>query len=104
MKWEYDARDRIVALHTYRSPGSTLDTVPSSGSDVTRWNYDSVTGVLLNKTYADGSKTTYTYDNWGRMLTRKHARGVVTTYGYDSVTGQVASITHSDGTPSVSIG
>lgn len=103
MKWEYDSRDHMVALHTYRFPGSMLDTVPSSGSDVTRWNYDPVTGALLDKTYADGSRTTYTYDNWGRVLTRKHARGVVTTYGYDSVTGQVASITHSDGTPSVSL-
>lgn len=103
MRWEYDSKDRIVALHTYRSPGSTLDTVPSSGSDVTRWNYDSITGVLLNKAYVDGSKTTYTYDDWGRILTRNHSRGVVTTYEYDPATGQVASITHSDGTPSVSI-
>ncbi len=103
MKWEYDAMDRIVALHTYRSSGSTLDTVPSSGSDVTRWNYDPVTGVLLNKTYANGSKTSYAYDDWGRVLTRKQARGVLTTYGYDAATGKVSSINHGDGTPSVSI-
>lgn len=103
MKWEYDSTDHIVALHTYRFPGSMLDTVPSSGSDVTRWSFDSVTGVLLDKIYADGSRTTYTYDNWGRVLTRKHARGVVTTYGYDPATGQVTSVTHSDGTPSVFI-
>lgn len=103
MKWEYDTMDRMVALHTYRSSGSILDTVPSSGSDVTRWNYDPIKGVLLDKTYADGSKASYTYDSWGRPLTRKQDRGVVTTYGYDVVTGQLTNIRHSDGTPSVSI-
>lgn len=103
MKWEYDTMDRMVALHTYRSSGTILDTVPSSGSDVTRWNYDPIKGVLLDKTYADGSKTSYTYDSWGRLLTRKQDRGVLTTYGYDVVTGQLTNIRHSDGTPSVSI-
>lgn len=103
MKWEYDTMDRMVALHTYRFSGSILDTVPSSGSDVTRWNYDSIKGILLDKTYADGSKTSYTYDSWGRPLTRKQDRGVVTTYGYDIITGQLTNIRHNDGTPSVSI-
>lgn len=103
MKWEYDEQDHIVALHTYRSSGKILDTVPSSGSDVTCWHYDPATGVLLEKVYADGSKTLYTYDKWWRLVTRAQARGIVTTYEYDSVTGQVALITHSDGTPSVSI-
>lgn len=103
MKWEYDTMDRMVALHTYRFSGSILDTVPSSGSDVTRWNYDPIKGVLLDKIYADGSKTSYTYDSWGRPLTRKQDRGVVTTYGYDIVTGQLTNLSHSDGTPSVSI-
>lgn len=103
MKWEYDEHNHIMALHTYRFSGNTLDMVPSSGSDVTRWNYDPATGVLLEKIYADGSKTSYTYDEWWRLMTRVQARGVVTTYEYDPATGQVASITHSDGTPSVSI-
>lgn len=57
----------------------------------------------MEKVYADGSKTLYTYDKWWRLVTRAQARGIVTTYEYDSVTGQVALITHSDGTPSVSI-
>ena len=103
MKWEYDAGDRMVALHTYRSSGSTLDTVPSSGSDVTRWNYDPVTVVLLDKTYANGSKTSYVYDNWGRLVKRTQSRGVHTIYGYNEATGKVSSIQHNDGTPSVSI-
>ena len=77
-----------MALHTYRSSGKILDTVPSSGSDVTCWHYDPATGVLLEKVYADGSKTLYTYDKWWRLVTRAQARGIVTTYEYDSVTGQ----------------
>lgn len=103
MKWEYDDRDRIIALHTYRSPSATLDTIPSSTADVTRWNYDSISDILLNKTYADGSFTSYTYDEWGRVVTRRQSRGVVSTYEYDNITGKLSSVTHSDGTPSVFI-
>lgn len=102
IKWEYDAMDRIVALHTYRSSGSVLDAIPSSDSDITRWTYNPVTGLLMNKTYADGSMTSYYHDDWGRVVTRIQSRGVTTTYQYDSVSGKIASITHSDGTPSVS--
>lgn len=103
MKWEYDDRDHIIALHTYRSPSATLDTIPSSTADVTRWNYDSISDILLNKTYADGSFTSYTYDEWGRVVTRRQSRGVVSTYEYDNITGKLSSVTHSDGTPSVFI-
>lgn len=90
-------------MHTYRSPSATLDTIPSSTADVTRWNYDSISDILLNKTYADGSFTSYTYDEWGRVVTRRQSRGVVSTYEYDNITGKLSSVTHSDGTPSVFI-
>lgn len=103
MRWEYDEQDRIVALHTYRSGDDILDVAPESGSDVTRWNYEEASGFLLNKTYADGSRISYTYDEWGRILTRTQSRGVKTIYQYDEVTGKLISITHSDGTPSVMI-
>lgn len=102
IKWEYDAMDRIVALHTYRASGSVLDAIPSSDSDITRWTYDPVSGLVVNKTYADGSMTSYYHDDWGRLGTRIQSRGVTTEYQYDTVSGKIASITHSDGTPSVS--
>lgn len=82
MKWEYDDQDHIVALHTYRLPGFTVDVIPSSGSDVTCWEYDSLTGMLLNKSYSDGSKITYRYDELGRMISKTDARGVMTGYEY----------------------
>lgn len=103
MKWEYDGMDHIVALHTWRFSGSTLNEVPSSGSDITRWSYDVGTNDLLSKTYADGSCVRYSYDDWGRVISRKRAGGVVSTYKYEEAVGKVKSITHSDGTPSVSI-
>lgn len=102
IKWEYDAMDRIVALHTYRASGSVLDAIPSSDSDITRWTYDPVSGLVVNKTYADGSMTSYYHDDWGRLGTRIQSRGVTTEYQYDTVSGKIASITYSDGTPSVS--
>lgn len=103
MKWEYDDRDHIVALYTYRAPDVILDAVPESGGDVTRWNYDPVSGFLLDKTYADGTRTSYGFDEWERLVTRKQSRGVESVYQYDQVIGKLISITHSDGTPSVSI-
>lgn len=103
MKWEYDDRDHVVALYTYRSPDGILDTVPESGGDVTRWNYDHVSGFLLDKTYADGTRTSYIFDEWERLVTRRQSRGVESVYRYDEVIGKLVSITHSDGTPSVSI-
>lgn len=103
MKWEYDDRDHVVALYTYRSPDGIQDTVPESGGDVTRWNYDHVSGFLLDKTYADGTRTSYSFDKWERLVTRRQSRGVESVYRYDEVIGKLVSITHSDGTPSVSI-
>lgn len=80
--------DRIVALHTYRASGSVLDAIPSSDSDITRWTYDPVSGLVVNKTYADGSMTSYYHDDWGRLGTRIQSRGVTTEYQYDTVSGK----------------
>lgn len=68
--------------------------------DTTRWTYHPATGLLLSKTYADGSGPSYTYTAEGRPATRTWARNVVTTYGYDSL-GLLTTVDYSDDTPDV---
>jgi len=64
------------------------------------WLYDSVTGLLTNKVYADGKGTAYGYTASGRLATRAWARGVTTGYAYDAF-GQITGIDYSDATPDV---
>ena len=49
----YDSENRLVSLRTTRDGGANWDE--------TTWTYDDLTGLLLTKTYADGSQMTYTY-------------------------------------------
>lgn len=57
--------------------------------------------MLLEKVYADGNKTTYTYTPEGQRLTRLWARGVDTIYTYDPASGDLTLIDYSDTTPDV---
>lgn len=113
LEYAYDAHGRMTGLHTYRGgtgwagPGWPAD--PGS-ADVTTWTYDSATGLLTAKTYADDNGTTYTYDSAGRLLTRTWSRtsdvpapgsALVTTYTYDPLTGDRLGIDYSDDTPDI---
>ena len=54
VSFTYDAAGRRATLTTYRAPvGANADTFPSITGDTTTWTYDP-SGVLLQKTYADG--------------------------------------------------
>ncbi|MDD2230190.1 MAG: hypothetical protein PHY48_12335, partial [Candidatus Cloacimonetes bacterium] len=89
-----DASGRMSQLHTWRDA--------TENSDITRWYYDPYTGAVINKVYADGKGTEYTYLSDGRMVTREWARGVITTYGYsDTATGSTRITDYSDITPSI---
>lgn len=100
MQWEYDDRDRITALHTWRNPEAPLNTIPTFGSDVTRWAYDPVTGALLHQTYPDETRTTYQYDDWCRPVKRTQAGGSPLSYRYDIRSGKMDLI--SSGTEYIS--
>ena len=96
----YDEADRMVSLTTFRADEGDITTDPSgrTDGDTTTWIYDQATGLELNKTYADGSCVTKTYDHLNRLHTLTKARGIVTTYAYAPLTGELVSVSHSDKT------
>ncbi|MEI7900704.1 MAG: RHS repeat-associated core domain-containing protein [bacterium] len=103
--YEYDTAGRLTAMATYRGTAeitgyASFQSLVSS-FDKTRWLYDSATGLLTNKVYADGRGTLYTYKPDGRLATRVWARGSATSYAYDNI-GQLTNIVYSDSTPGVS--
>jgi RHS repeat-associated protein len=111
--YEYDTQGRMVAMATTRNPdfastnllhllapGGRLSVSSVPSVDVTKWLYDSVTGLLTNKVYADGTGPSFTYTSSGRLASRVWARGVATSYAYDAF-GQLVSVDYSDATPDV---
>jgi len=103
--YEYDSFGRRHKLHTYRTPPSDFEASTWPDGDVTTWNYDEATGLLLSKIDASGHGPSSTYWPSGALKTRTWARAVdgsslVTSYAYYT-TGQLQSITYSDSTPSV---
>ena len=75
--------------------------------DTTTWSYDEATGVLLQKTYADGKGPSYDHFADGKLKTRTWARKdannnpLTTTYTY-TPKGELAQVDYSDDTPDVS--
>ncbi|MDD2599622.1 MAG: hypothetical protein PHO37_10395 [Kiritimatiellae bacterium] len=113
--YEFNTAGRMIAMATTRSneyanvnlntlvpTGETLSSFSTQNSalDVTQWIYDETTGLLTNKLYTDGNRTTYTYTDAGRLATRTWARGITTTYIYGDL-GQLTDINYSDSTPDV---
>ena len=96
----YDDAGNLIRLITFRADTGDITTDPRdrTDGDVTAWTYDQVTGLELQKTYADGSHILKTYDAMNRLHTFAKARGIVTTYAYAQLTGELLSTNHSDGT------
>ena len=96
----YDEADHLIALTTFRVDEGDITTDPSSRTDgdITRWLYDTATGLELKKTYADGSCVSKTYDRLNRLETLTKARGIVSSYAYAPLTGELVSVSHSDNT------
>jgi len=92
VEYGFDSQGRKISMKTFR--------VENGNGDETRWLYDSVTGLLTNKVYADGKGTAYGYTASGRLAARAWARGVTTGYAYDAF-GQLTVIDYSDATPDV---
>ncbi|HJP93502.1 MAG TPA: RHS repeat-associated core domain-containing protein [Pyrinomonadaceae bacterium] len=103
----YDSYGQRIELHTFRGGQNwTSSTWPSSTAgtaDVTKWSYQEVTGLLIQKQDASLKGPAFTYDELGRVKTRAWARGVTCTYAYDENTGELRTITYSDSTPAISI-
>ena len=91
--YSYDAQERMQTMTNWTS-------FPSSGAEVTTWNYDTNRGWLNSKKYADGKGTGYGYTAAGRLASRAWARGTNTTYAYN-LAGNLMNTAYSSGTPSV---
>ncbi len=81
-KTVFDDLGRQIELHTFRSEKSDSTEMTGVG-DKTSWTYDPLTGLMTEKTFADGTSVEYTdFDAAGRVLQIKDARGVETDFSY----------------------
>ena len=89
--WAYDSLGQPTAWTNRRgnaTPGDPNDHVVAN-------DYDS-DGLLLSKTYADGSHVDFTYDARGNLLTATDATGT-TTFTYDPATDRLMRIDYPAG-------
>jgi RHS repeat-associated protein len=98
VKYTYDTFLRMASMTSYHTSSLSdfgAATWPSSGGQITTWNYGTVGELALQreKVYPDSQKTRYTYHPSGNLATRLWSRGggITTTYGYDGY-GRRASI------------
>ncbi|MBT8784321.1 sugar-binding protein, partial [Akkermansia muciniphila] len=79
----------------------TADPTGRTDGDVTTWSYDDATGLLIRKTWADGTHEDTAYNALNFKSTLTDARGVVTTWGYNLKKGVNNSVSYSDSTPGI---
>ncbi|MFR4417669.1 MAG: hypothetical protein ACLT8E_10045 [Akkermansia sp.] len=60
----YDEADRMISLTTFREDAGdiTADPTGRTDGDVTTWSYDDATGLLIRKTWADGTHEDTAYN------------------------------------------
>ena len=97
VRYTYDVFGNKTTMMTYRNESLG----PDSG-DVTTWLYDEASGAMTNKVYADGKGPTYSYTPDSKLMQRTWARGIVTDYSYDNW-GNLTNTVYSDGTPTISL-
>ncbi len=92
--FEYDDADRLISLTSFRADEGDISIDPTgrTDGDTTRWNYHPASSLELNKTYADNSTISKTYDSFGRLATEISARGLVKSLSYLSATGELSGI------------
>lgn len=99
----YDAADRMTCLTTFRADAGDITTDPSerTDGDTTTWQYHDATGLLLKKTYADGTHEDSAYNGLNMLTSKTDPRGITATYTWNVKKGVNTAITYSDGTPGV---
>lgn len=95
VRYTYDNLGNRITMTTYRNEAAAV-------GDTTTWVYDTASGLVIRKVYADGHGPSYTYTPDGKLASRTWARGIVTNYAYDGW-GNLTSTTYSDDTPSIEI-
>ena len=93
----------MISLTTFREDAGdiTADPTGRTDGDVTTWSYDDATGLLIRKTWADGTHEDTAYNALNFKSTLTDARGVVTTWGYNLKKGVNNSVSYSDSTPGI---
>lgn len=89
--------DPLSTTYTYNAAGD-LTTV-TQGAQTRNYNYDGL-GRLTSTVLPENGTTRFTYTDFGAVLTRTDARGVVTTYGYDGL-NRLSSTSYNVGTTGV---
>ena len=104
IEYLYDPQGRVGTSKTWQSYAA------DTGISVTTWSYDSQTGLLLSKRYADNTGPDYTYTTGGKLLTRQWWRTVtggarlIATYTYNNA-GEQSGVSYNDGlTPNETYG
>ena len=102
----YDEADRLTSLTTFRAVEGDIASDPTgrTDGDTTTWAYHDATGLVTQKTYADGSTVTQTWDAFNRPATVTNARGLTTTCAYETARGLLTGVSFSDSTPARSYG
>ncbi|MCC8147580.1 RHS repeat-associated core domain-containing protein [Akkermansia sp.] len=103
----YDDADRMTSLTTFRADESDITTDPGerTDGDTTTWQYHDATGLLLKKTYEDGTHEDTAYNALNLKATLTDPRGIVTTCTYETARGLLTGETYSDdATPGRSYG
>ena len=97
----YDDADRMTGLTTFRADAGDIVTDPTgrTDGDTTTWQYHDATGLLLKKTYADGTHEDTTYNAFNLKATLTDPRSTVTTCTYETARGLLTGETYSDATP-----
>jgi RHS repeat-associated protein len=106
----YDQYGDLVELRTFRGGsgwnGSSWPASPGS-ADITRWNYDGASGLLLSKQDHLNNTVSYGYYTNKTLRRRTWARGVsvtnIYTAGASTGLGDLYRLAYSDGTPSVTL-
>jgi hypothetical protein len=105
VQYVFDTYGRMIQMHTYRTDdGFNNPTWPEEASgDITSWQYQEGTGLLLKKEDALTQSTDDTYTSAGRLHTRIWTRDnktIMTTYTYNPA-GDLTHIEYSDTTPDI---
>lgn len=101
--FDYDEANRMTSLTTFREDAGDITTDPTgrTDGDTTTWSYDEATGLLVRKTYADGTHEDTTYNVLNLKSTLTDTQGMVTTWGYNLKKGVNNSISYSNSTPGI---
>lgn len=92
--YAYDDADNVVSLTTFRAGEEAIVSDPTerTDGDTTTWRYDASTGLLLSKTYADGTSANYEYDSMNRLERIINPRSLAAIRTYAPLTGELLSV------------